>query len=116
MEDFRKLLPESAKFMVCKNTLVNIASQRVPGWVNLQPAAKVAEWCRGGWKTMVRVDIAYVMWCTVPLLQGDNAWLFIEEEDIAKVAKSYLQFQGDLKKALPTTLQATMRPLDVSGA
>ena len=41
MEEFRNQLPETAKLMVCKNTLVNLASQRVPGWVELEPATKV---------------------------------------------------------------------------
>ncbi|KAK2078580.1 hypothetical protein QBZ16_003420 [Prototheca wickerhamii] len=70
MEEFRNQLPETAKLMVCKNTLVNLASQRVPGWVELEPATK-----------------------------GDNAWLFVEEDDIAK----------------PITKQSGPLPLGVSG-
>ena len=48
--------------------------------------------------------------------QGDNAWLFVEEDDIAKVAKVYVQYQEALRKAQPITKQSGPLPLGVSGA
>lgn len=41
LEKFRSSLPETTKLVVCKNTLVSVATDRVPGWEALRSAAKV---------------------------------------------------------------------------
>jgi hypothetical protein len=51
LQDFRRSLPEQSKMLVCKNTLMRVACDKVDGWSELKPATK-----------------------------GDNAWLFVNEE------------------------------------
>lgn len=41
MQDFRLSLPEDAKVVVCKNTLMRIAADRVEGWSDLKEATNV---------------------------------------------------------------------------
>ena len=51
LQDFRRSLPAESTMLVCKNTLMRRACEKVEGWSELSPAAK-----------------------------GDNAWLFVNEE------------------------------------
>jgi large subunit ribosomal protein L10 len=51
LQDFRRSLPADSKMLVCKNTLMRVACDKVGGWDELKPATK-----------------------------GDNAWLFVNEE------------------------------------
>jgi hypothetical protein len=48
--------------------------------------------------------------------QGDNAWLFINEESISESVKAYLTFENKLREKLPKEERAEARPIDVSGA
>lgn len=51
IQDFRRSLPADTKLLVCKNTLMRVAADKVGGWEELMPATK-----------------------------GDNAWMFVNEE------------------------------------
>lgn len=87
MQEFRKTLPkEGATLVVCKNTLLKLAADKVEGWGDLKPAAK-----------------------------GDNAWLFVQEENISEGIKAYLNFQKDLKDALPQEERDEAAILEMSG-
>jgi large subunit ribosomal protein L10 len=87
MQGLRRSLPkEGAKILVCKNTLLRRAADTVDGWTELKPAAK-----------------------------GDNAWLFIEEEQIAEGVKAYLGFKQGLIKALPKDQQEDFKLMALSG-
>lgn len=41
MQVFRLSLPEDAKIVICKNTLMRIAADRVDGWSDLKEATNV---------------------------------------------------------------------------
>ena len=41
MTDFRRSLPEGTKTYVCKNTLLKVAADKVPGWEAIKDSAKV---------------------------------------------------------------------------
>lgn len=41
MQDFRLALPADAKIVVCKNTLMKIAADKVEGWSDLKQASQV---------------------------------------------------------------------------
>lgn len=87
MQQFRRSLPtEGATLMVCKNTLVKNAADKVEGWEGLKPAAK-----------------------------GDNAWLFIQEEQISESIKAYLKFSKETRDALPAEERDNMYALQMSG-
>lgn len=86
MQDFRRSLPEGAKLIVCKNTLLKRAADSVEGWSELKTAAK-----------------------------GDNAWMFVQEDVIADSVKAYTAFEKELKEALPKEEREKARPIDVSG-
>ena len=87
MMQFRRALPtEGATLMVCKNTLLKNAADQVGGWEDLKPAAK-----------------------------GDNAWLFIQEEQIADSIKAYLAFQKETKEELPKEERDSLYALTMTG-
>ena len=87
MQQLRSALPkEGARLLVCKNTLLKLAADKVGGWEELKPSAK-----------------------------GDNAWLFIEEDHVAASIKAYLGFQSKLRDALPKDERAAFKLLDPSG-
>lgn len=48
--------------------------------------------------------------------QGDNAWLFIQEDVISESVKAYVDFEAKLKEKLPKEEREKARPIDVSGA
>lgn len=48
--------------------------------------------------------------------QGDNAWLFINEESIAESIKAWVDFETKLKEKIPKEERDKARPIDVSGA
>ena len=87
MQEFRKSLPkDGAKLLVCKNTLMRLAADRVEGWTELKPAAK-----------------------------GDNAWLFVQEEHIAESIKAYIEFQTKIKAGVPKDELENFKLLNMSG-
>lgn len=77
VQRFRKGLPESASVYVTKNSLMKVAISQTKGWDAL--AEKGCE--------------------------GENAWVFVQEEAIADVVKAYFKFEDDLlaeaKKVAP---------------
>jgi len=86
VQSFRKQLPKESSLLVCKNTLMKMAVDKVDGWSELKPAC-----------------------------QGDNAWLFVGEEVIADSFKAYNKFEKSLIDALPKDQRDGVRPIDVSG-
>lgn len=87
MQQFRRSLPsEGATLMVCKNTLLKNAADKVAGWDDLKTSAK-----------------------------GDNAWLFIQEEQIAESIKAYLKFQKQTRDELPKEERENMYALTMTG-
>ncbi|KAK9283757.1 hypothetical protein L1049_012008 [Liquidambar formosana] len=67
LQDLRQSLPESAKLLVAKNTLVEKAIEGTP-WEALKPCMK-----------------------------GMNAWLFVHSEEIPPALKPYRDFQKEKK-------------------
>jgi len=86
MQEFRHSLPADTKVVVCKNTLMRIAADKVDGWSDLKKATN-----------------------------GDNAWLFVGEECISESVKAFLDFEKKLKDRLPKEQRAMAKPTDVSG-
>lgn len=69
-QKFRKGMPEKSTVFVCKNSLMKVA---------------VAE--KTGWSTIGEKG------CT-----GENAWVFVNEDEIADCIKHYNSFASDLEK------------------
>ena len=87
IQQFRRALPkEGAKLLVCKNTLLKLAADKVEGWEELKPAAK-----------------------------GDNAWLFVQEESISSGIKAYLDFQKEVVDAVPQDERDAVTMLNMTG-
>lgn len=87
MQQFRRSLPaEGATLMVCKNTLLKNAAGQVEGWEDLKLSAK-----------------------------GDNAWLFIQEEQISESIKAYLKFAKETKDELPKEERESLHALKMTG-
>jgi len=70
MQKFRRGIPENSSVYVCKNSLMREAVKQVPGWDTLGDAG-----------------------CT-----GENAWVFVHEDDIADAVKHWHSFSDDLFK------------------
>ncbi|KAI8465455.1 MAG: plastid ribosomal protein L10 [Monoraphidium minutum] len=70
VQRFRKGLPEKSKVTVTKNSLMRVACQEVPGW------STVAE--KG--------------------CEGENAWVFVHEDDVSDAVKYFNKFTADLEK------------------
>jgi large subunit ribosomal protein L10 len=86
-QDFRRSLPEQSKVIVCKNTLMAIAADKVEGFSPLKTA-----------------------------LQEENAWVFADEENLSASVKAYIEFEKKLKEKLPKEQRAAAKPTDISGA
>ena len=71
MQTFRKGLPEKSRVVVTKNTLMRAACQQAGD----------------RWSTVVEKGCA-----------GDNAWVFVHEDEIADAVKFFHKFAGDLEK------------------
>lgn len=84
-QQFRSGFPESTKIIVCKNTLLRIAADKVEGWSDLKQATN-----------------------------GENAWVFVQEDAIKESVKAFLTFEEALVKALPKDKKDT-KPTDISG-
>lgn len=70
IQKFRKQMP--SEVLVCKNTLMRIACDRVEGWSELKEATK-----------------------------GDNLWVFVKEDTIAESVKAYLAFEKEQTMKIP---------------
>lgn len=70
MQKFRRGVPENSSVYVCKNSLMKEAVKNVPGWNTLADNG-----------------------CT-----GENAWVFVHEDDIADAVKHWHKFSDDLFK------------------
>jgi large subunit ribosomal protein L10 len=87
VESLRRALPESAKMIIAKNTLVKLAAEKAAGeWEAINPAAAL-----------------------------DNAWIFADEDALAPSVKAYLAFRDKLQERLPKEERATTKLTDVSG-
>ncbi len=87
LEAFRRSLPESAKMIVAKNTLVSLAADRVEGWSDLKQGIKL-----------------------------ENAWVFAPEDAISTSVKAFLDFEKKLLEPIPKADRAKHKLTDVSGA
>lgn len=86
IQQFRKDMP--CDVLVCKNTLMRIACDRVEGWSELKQATL-----------------------------GDNLWVFVKEDQISEGVKAYLDFEAKLTKAMPKDARDKgLKPTEVSGA
>lgn len=70
VQKFRRGIPEKSSVYVCKNSLMKEAIKLVPGW-----------------------DTIAEQGCT-----GDNAWVFVHEDEIPDVVKHWHKFTDDLQK------------------
>ncbi|BDA46617.1 probable 50S ribosomal protein L10 [Coccomyxa sp. Obi] len=86
LEAFRRSLPESAKMIVAKNTLVSLAADRVEGWSELKQGIKL-----------------------------ENAWVFAPEDAISTSIKAFLDFEKKLLEPIPKADRAKTKLTDVSG-
>lgn len=83
MQKFRRGIPEKSKVLVCKNNLMKVACKDTPGWSIVSDKG----------------------------LQGENAWVFVHEDDIGASIKHYFKFENDLfeeaKKVAPKGAEVT---------
>ncbi|KAK9812575.1 hypothetical protein WJX73_010072 [Symbiochloris irregularis] len=86
MTDFRRALPEDAKMIVAKNSLLLRAAEAVEGWSDIKPACKL-----------------------------ENAWVFSGEDGVAATVKAYIEFEKQLLDKIPKKDRATAKPTDISG-
>lgn len=70
LQKFRRGVPENSSVYVCKNSLMREATKKVPGWETLADTG----------------------------CNGDNAWVFVHEDDIADAVKHWHTFSDDLFK------------------
>eukprot|EP00879_Flechtneria_rotunda_P006149 GHRR01006466.1.p1 GENE.GHRR01006466.1~~GHRR01006466.1.p1 ORF type:complete len:227 (+),score=53.50 GHRR01006466.1:515-1195(+) len=70
MQKFRKGVPEKSSVYICKNSLMREAVKNVPGW-----------------------EIIVEKGC-----QGDNAWVFVHEDDIPDTVKHWHAFSDGLAR------------------
>ena len=49
-------------------------------------------------------------------MQGENAWIFVNEEEVASATKAYFAFEKELKEAVPREQRAAFKPCKVTGA
>ena len=49
-------------------------------------------------------------------VQGENAWIFVNEEEVASATKAYFAFEKELKEAVPREQRAAFKPCEVTGA
>ncbi|KAG2445317.1 hypothetical protein HYH02_008783 [Chlamydomonas schloesseri] len=91
VQKFRKILPANSSVYVTKNSLMKVAISQTKGW---EPLAEKG--------------------CT-----GENAWVFVNEEEIAETVKAYFKFEEDLfteaKKQAAKNVEVK-RPTEVSCA
>eukprot|EP00877_Chromochloris_zofingiensis_P013897 jgi/Chrzof1/8761/Cz03g23160.t1 len=71
VQKFRRGIPEKSSVYVCKNSLMRIAANEVPGWTTIGEKG-----------------------CS-----GENAWVFVHEDEIPDAVKFYHKFADDLEKA-----------------
>ncbi|GLC40945.1 Plastid ribosomal protein L10, imported to chloroplast, large ribosomal subunit [Pleodorina starrii] len=89
IQKFRKGLPPNSSMYVTKNTLMKVAVSQTQGWEAL--AEKGCE--------------------------GENAWVFVNEEEIADAVKHYFKFEEDLfteAKKQAAKNQEVKRPTELS--
>eukprot|EP00891_Asterochloris_glomerata_P005260 jgi/Astpho2/5260/Aster-04830 len=86
-EKLRHSLPPNSQMIVCKNSLLRVAIDKQPMW-------------------KVTGDIA----------QGENAWIFVNEEEVASATKAYFAFEKELKEAVPREQRAAYKPCEITGA
>jgi large subunit ribosomal protein L10 len=86
-QDFRRSLPQDSQIIVCKNTLMKKATERVERFLPLDTA-----------------------------LANENAWVFCPEESLGASVKAYMEFEKQLKEKLPKEQRAKAKPTDISGA
>ncbi|KAK9814411.1 hypothetical protein WJX72_005529 [[Myrmecia] bisecta] len=85
LQEFRRKLPEGAKLVVAKNTLMGVAADQVEGWQELKSGFK-----------------------------KENAWVFIGEDCIAESVKAFMDFEAGLLAAIPKEQRASAKPTDIS--
>ena len=113
LQAIRKEMP--ADVLVCKNTLMRIAADRVEGFSPLKEATKVHRIgcemplsiiiiiarANGGVEIHAGATCCSASPCTViHCPQGDNAWVFVQEDHIAESVKVYLDFEKKLSAGL----------------
>ena len=49
-------------------------------------------------------------------MQGENAWIFVNEEEVASATKAYFAFEKELKEAVPREQRAAFKPCEITGA
>lgn len=86
-QDFRRSLPQESQVIVCKNSLMKKATERVERFLPLDTA-----------------------------LANENAWVFCPEESLGASVKAYMDFEKHLKEKLPKDQRLTAKPTDISGA
>jgi len=86
-EAFRRSLPEGARLIVSKNTLLGLAADRVPGWSDLQKDIKL-----------------------------ENAWVFANEDVMKGSVKAFLAFEKKLLEPIPKADRANTKLTEITGA
>ena len=49
-------------------------------------------------------------------VQGENAWISVNEEEVASATKAYVAFEKELKEAVPREQRAAFKPCEITGA
>jgi len=82
VEKFRRGMPEKSSVVVTKNSLMRIACNEVPGWNSVGDNG-----------------------CA-----GENAWVFVHEDDIAAAVKHFNSFSDELLKAAKANAPKGVEP------
>lgn len=69
MQKFRRSMPEKCGVFICKNNLMKVACKDLENWSLIGEKAV-----------------------------GENAWVFVHEDDIGEAVKAFHKFSGDLEK------------------
>lgn len=52
---------------------------------------------------------------SIRLLQGENAWIFANEDNVATCVKSFLDFEKELLSGIPKDKRAQSKLTDITG-
>lgn len=87
MTELRRALPQEAKVVVAKNTLMRLAVEKTQGWDDFKPT-----------------------------LEYDNAWIFVPEDVIASTVKAFLEMEKKLDEKMPPEKRKKHEALPLTGA
>ena len=77
--------------------------------------SKILTWLPSNRSRQLSVDLLIDLSHLVAYVQGENAWVFSNEDNVANCAKAFIEFEKGLKAELPREKRKTAKPTDISG-